>query len=94
MEMTAIALVSFAVKLLVDVIRRMWVNADPTATNVIAFALGYAATYVPDVGDFTNWVSRANTAIVIAGVSSVVAEITKTLRARQVAVTSDSSDLR
>ncbi len=83
--LTAIALVAIAVKLLVDVVRRYWKAGDATAINVIAFLFGYGATYVPDVGEFANWTGRANAAIGIAGISSVVAEITKMLKARQLA---------
>lgn len=72
---TAIALVTGAVKLIVDKIRKYAPRLDGELVNVLAFALGYAATYVPDVMDAApaSWTERAAVAIGVAGLSAIFA---------------------
>ncbi len=87
--LTAFALATVGVKYLVDIVRKLSKNPDGTSkldgavVNGIAFVCGYGATYVPEVGEFTSWTGRANAAIAIAGVSAIVAEAVKVLKAKQ-----------
>lgn len=94
MEPTLIALVSVAVKLLVDIVKRFWADARATVTNVVAAGLGYGATFLAEVGTFADWKVRGLVATIIAGLSSVVAEATKTLRAIAASKAVPSEELR
>lgn len=83
LTLSAAFLVATAIKMVVDWIRRAIPAVDGVLVNLVATALGYGATYIEQVGTFTDWVSRVNTAIVLAGTSALVNEGIKFLRVRR-----------
>ena len=74
LTLSATVLVAAAIKMVVDWIRRLVPALDGMVVNLVATAIGYGATYVEQVGTFTDWVSRVNTALVLAGTSALVNE--------------------
>lgn len=80
---SAIVLVAAAIKMIVDAIKRVVPAVDGLVTNLVATALGYGATYIEQVGAFGDWVTRLNTALVLAGTSALVYEGAAFLRSRR-----------
>lgn len=80
---SAIVLVAAAIKMIVDAIKRAVPAVDGLVTNLVATALGYGATYIEQVGAFGDWVTRLNTALVLAGTSALVYEGAAFLRSRR-----------
>lgn len=85
---TAITLATAAVKMIVDKIRKYVPRLDGELVNVLAFALGYAATFVPEVliDPPDVWTDRLPVAVGIAGLSAVLhnlAPADETATARQ-----------
>jgi hypothetical protein len=80
---SAIVLVAAAIKMIVDAIKRAVPAVDGLITNLVATALGYGATYIEQVGAFGDWVTRLNTALVLAGTSALVYEGAAFLRSRR-----------
>lgn len=72
---TAIALLTAAVKLAVDKIRK-YTPLDGDLVNLTALGLAYLATYVPEVlvDPPDSWVDRITVAIGVAGLSAVFAQ--------------------
>lgn len=83
LTLSAVVLVAAAIKMIVDWVRRLIPAVDGIVVNLVATGLGYGATYIEQVGTFGDWVSRINTALVLAGTSSLVSEGAKYLRARR-----------
>lgn len=90
LTLSAALLVAAGIKMVVDAIRRAIPALDGIVVNLVATALGYGATYIEQVGIFGDWVARVNTALVLAGTSSLVAEGAKYMRARRVPIVIDS----
>lgn len=80
---SAIVLVAAGIKMVVDWIRQAIPAIDGMVVNLVATALGYGATYIEQVGTFGDWVTRLNTALILAGTSSIVSEGFKFMRARR-----------
>lgn len=80
---SAVILVAAAIKMVVDWIKKLLPSLDGIATNLVATALGYGATYIEQVGIFGDWVSRVNTALVLAGTSALVHEGAAYAKARR-----------
>lgn len=73
---TAIAMVTAAVKLIVDKLRKYVPKIDGELVNLVAFGLALAATYVPEVliDPPDSWVDRVYVAVGVAGLSAVFAQ--------------------
>jgi hypothetical protein len=69
--------------MLVDWIRKVVPALDGIAVNLVATAIGFGATYIPQIGSFADWVARLNTAIVLAGTAALVAEGIQFMRVRR-----------
>lgn len=80
LTLSAGLLVATAIKMVVDWIRKLVPAIDGLLVNLVATALGYGATYIEQIGTFGDWVSRINTALVLAGTSALVAEGIQFLR--------------
>lgn len=80
MELTAILVVSTVVKLIVDQIRKV-LPIEGVVVNLVALAVGVAATFIPDVGVFETWIDRVELGAYVAGVSHIFAEATLAMRA-------------
>lgn len=83
LTLSAAVLVAAAIKMVVDWVRQAIPALDGMVVNLLATALAYGATYIEQVGTFTDWVSRVNTALVLAGTAALVNEGYKFLRARR-----------
>lgn len=86
---SAVVLVAAAIKMVVDWVRQAVPAIDGIMVNLVATALGYGATYIEQVGTFDDWVTRTNTALVLAGTSSLVSEGYKFLRSRRTPIVVD-----
>lgn len=77
--LTGITIVSAIVKTIVDRVRSHWPRLDGDLVNLLALALGFGATYVPDVSVILSpsWVERVAVGAAIAGVSSFFSDATK-----------------
>jgi hypothetical protein len=83
MELSAILIVSTIIKVLIDRIRKHWPSLDGDLVNVVALILGFAATFVPDVGTFDGWVMRVQTAVAMTGLSALFTDGLTAVRERQ-----------
>lgn len=80
---SAVVLVAAAIKMIVDWIKRALPVLDGMVINLVATALGYGATFIEQIGTFGDWVTRANTALVLAGTSALVHEAVVFSRSRR-----------
>lgn len=87
LTLSAAVLVAAAIKMVVDWVKKAIPALEGLAINLIATALAYGATYIEQVGTFTDWVSRANTALVLAGTSALVHEGVAYFKARRYTIT-------
>lgn len=83
LTLSAVALIAAAIKMVVDWIKKAVPAIDGIVTNLVATALGYGATFIEQVGTFGDWVSRASTALVLAGTSALVYEGAAFARSRR-----------
>lgn len=83
LTLSAAVLVAAGIKMIVDWVKTAIPALQGLAINLVATALGYGATYIEQVGTFGDWVSRANTAIVLAGTSALVHEGIAYFKARR-----------
>lgn len=80
---SAVVLVAAGIKMIVDWVKTAVPALSGIVINLVATALGYGATYIEQVGSFGDWVTRLNTALVLAGTSALVHEGAAMFRARR-----------
>lgn len=86
---SAVILVAAAIKMVVDWIKKALPVLDGMVVNLVATALGYGATYIEQIGTFGDWVTRVNTALVLAGTSALVHEGVVFTRSRRAPIVID-----
>lgn len=86
---SAVVLVAAGIKMVVDWVKKAIPALDGIVVNLVATALGYGATYIEQVGSFGDWVTRLNTALVLAGTSALVYEAAAFARSRRSPVVID-----
>lgn len=83
LTLSAALLVAAGIKMIVDWIRKLVPALEGIVVNLIATAIGFGATYIEQIGTFSDWVARLNTALVLAGTSALVNEGAKYLRVKR-----------